>query len=121
MLFRDVPSLLIIFVLTMPQPLRKGSLSLSLSLSLVLFFRPEGLGGEGGREEGRSEVGREVGGRSVRGQAHGDRAITRPNHERAQRGPGSSALSWVAGGEEQGDLALVSPSRALHLQTGSGC
>lgn len=25
MLFRDVPSLLIIFVLTMPQPLRKGT------------------------------------------------------------------------------------------------
>ncbi len=25
MLFRDVPSLLIIFILTMPQPLRKGN------------------------------------------------------------------------------------------------
>lgn len=31
MLFRDVPSLLIIFVLTMPQPLRKGTVSMSAS------------------------------------------------------------------------------------------
>lgn len=31
MLFRDVPSLLIIFVLTMPQPLRKGTVTLSAS------------------------------------------------------------------------------------------
>lgn len=29
MLFRDVPSLLIIFVLTMPQPLRKGTIPMS--------------------------------------------------------------------------------------------
>lgn len=31
MLFRDVPSLLIIFVLTMPQPLRKGMASKAAS------------------------------------------------------------------------------------------
>lgn len=33
MLFRDVPSLLIIFVLTMPQPLRKGMVSQQCSVA----------------------------------------------------------------------------------------
>ena len=48
MLFRDVPSLLIIFVLTMPQPLRKGAFP-------VLSPRASGRGlrgvGEGRRAE----------------------------------------------------------------------
>lgn len=100
MLFRDVPSLLIIFVLTMPQPLRKGTVPMSASHDTT-------------REEGVSQ-----------GPLHKDSPIIGCNQGLSARKERFTSLIytaiaviWLWGSErlDPGDGRAAPPSRALLL------
>lgn len=101
MLFRDVPSLLIIFVLTMPQPLRKGTTPASASRG---YKRARGC--QGGCLTGTAPL-------SV---------VIRPECWEEALIFAPVAIVWLLGPERSslGDGRAAPPSFALHLKLVTG-